>query len=91
MVDGTVPLNTIAVMAVPEQTFCEDGVAITSGEGLTTKVAVTAVPGQPSAIGVMVNVTVTGDNVVLTNEPLISPEPLAAIPVTVAVLLLVQL
>jgi len=79
------------VIALPEQTFCDDGVATASGEGLTSTAAAMEAPGQPLAIGVMVNVTVTGDNVVLTNEPLIFPEPLAAIPVTVAVLFLVQL
>ena len=54
-------------------------------------VAVIGVPTQPLAVGVIVNVTVTGDVVVLDNEPLISPLPLAAIPVTVPVLFLVQL
>ena len=49
------------------------------------------VPGQPLAAGVMVNVTVTGAAVVLVNEPLIFPLPLAAIPVTATVLFLVQL
>ena len=39
----------------------------------------------------MVNVTVIGAKVVLVNEPLILPAPLAAIPVTVATLSLVQL
>ena len=39
----------------------------------------------------MVNVTVTAALVVLVNAPLILPEPLAAIPVTVPVLSLVQL
>ena len=39
----------------------------------------------------MVNVTVTGEFVVLFRMPLILPEPLAAIPVTVATLSLVQL
>ena len=48
-------------------------------------------PGHPLAVGVMVNVTVTGALVVLVNEPLILPEPLAAMPVTVPVLSLVQL
>ena len=48
-------------------------------------VAVTGVPEQPFASGVMVNVTVTSDPVVLVSDPLISPEPLAAIPVTSAV------
>ena len=44
------------------------------------------VPGHPFAVGVMVNVTVTGADVVLVNEPLMLPVPLAAIPVTEAVL-----
>ena len=39
----------------------------------------------------MVNVTVTGALVVLVNEPLIFPALLAAIPVTAAVLSLIQL
>ena len=38
----------------------------------------------------MVKVTVIGAKVVLVNEPLILPAPLAAIPVTVTVLSLVQ-
>ena len=49
------------------------------------------VPGQPLAVGVIVNVTVIGALVVLVKVPLILPDPLAAIPVTVAVLSLVQL
>ena len=48
-------------------------------------------PGHPFAVGVIVNVTVTGAGVVLVNIPLISPVPFAAIPVTVPVLSLVQL
>ena len=48
------------------------------------------VPGQPLAVGVIVNVTVTGAVVVLVNEPLMFPVPLAAIPVTVPVLFLVH-
>ena len=63
----------------------------TVGIGLTTTVAVIAAPVQPLAVGVMVNVTVTGAVVVLVSVPLISPEPLAAIPVTATVLSLVQL
>ena len=48
-------------------------------------------PGQPLAVGIMVKVTVTGALVVLVNVPLISPDPLPAIPVTVIMLSLVQL
>lgn len=54
-------------------------------------VAVVDVPGQLLAVGVMVKVTVTGVLVVLVNKPLMVPLPLAARPVTVAVLSLVQL
>src|SRR5258705_9487436 len=61
------------------------------GVGFTTTVAVLAVPGQPLAVGIMVKVTVICALVVLVNEPLILPLPLAAIPVTVPVLFLVQL
>lgn len=53
-------------------------------------VAVIGAPGQLLAVGVMVKVTVTGAVVVLVSEPLILPEPLAAMPVTVAVLFLVH-
>jgi hypothetical protein len=66
-------------------------VATAFGVGLTNTVAVIEVPGQPFAVGVMVNVTVTGADVVFVSVPLILPLPLAAIPVTVAVLFLVQL
>ena len=65
--------------------------AVASGVGFTSTVAVIAAPGHPLAVGVMVNVTVIGEAVVLVNAPLISPEPAAAIPVTVPVLSLVQL
>jgi hypothetical protein len=59
--------------------------------GFTTTVAVEAAPVQPLAVAVMVNVTVTGADVVFVSAPEISPLPLAAIPVTVPVLFLVQL
>ena len=71
--------------------ICDDGVATASGVGFTNTVAVVDGPGQPLAVGVIVNVTVTGVIVVLVNAPLISPAPLAAIPVTATVLSLVQL
>ncbi len=61
------------------------------GIGFTKTVAVIGVPVQPLAVGVIVKVTVTGAVVVLVSVPLISPLPLAAIPVTVPpVLFLVQ-
>ena len=64
---------------------------IAFGVGFTSTVALIAVPVQPPAVGVIVKVTVTGALLVLVSVPLISPLPLAAIPVTVPVLSLVQL
>jgi len=61
------------------------------GVGLTNTFAVTGVPEQPLAVGVMVKVTVTGLLVVFVNVPEIFPLPLPAIPVTLPVLSLVQL
>ena len=46
---------------------------------------------QPLAVGVTVNVTTIAADEVLTSVPVIFPLPLAAIPVTLAVLFLVQL
>jgi hypothetical protein len=91
VVPATLPVNTIVVMVLPLHIVWVDGVAMALGVGLTNTVAVIGVPGQPFAVGVIVNVTVTGVNVVLVNVPVILPEPLAVIPVTVAVLFLVQL
>jgi hypothetical protein len=85
------PLRTIVVIAIPEHTVCDDGVATAPGVGFTNTDAVIGVPGQPLAVGVMVKVTVTGAAVVLVKVPLISPDPLDAIPVTATVLSLVQL
>ena len=78
------------MIAVPEQMVCEAGAAITLGVGLTNTVAVVLGPLQPLADGVIVNVTVIGAKVVLVSDPLILPVPLAAMPVTVTVLFLVQ-
>jgi len=74
---------------VPEQMVCVAGV--TEAPGLTVTLAVIGAPAQPFAVGVIVNATVTGALVVFVSEPVIFPEPLAAIPVTAAVLSLVQL
>ena len=79
------------MIVAPEQIVCDGGVATASGVGFTSTVAVVVRPVQPLDDGVIVNVTVTGALVVLVNAPLMSPEPLAAMPVTVAVLSLVQL
>lgn len=64
---------------------------LTVGVGFTSTVALIGAPAQPFALGVIVKVTVTGAFVVLVSVPLILPVPLAAIPVTVPVLFLVQL
>ena len=87
----TFPVNEMVVIVPPEQIVWEEGVATAFGVGFTNTVAVIGVPGQPLAVGVIVKVTVTGAFVVFVNEPLIFPEPLAATPVTVPVLSLVQL
>ena len=78
------------LIEVAEQMVCEAGVATAFGVGLTKTVAVIAAPGQPFAVGVIVNVTVTGALVVLVKEPDMLPEPEAAIPVTATALSLVQ-
>ena len=74
------------MIEAPEHIVCDGGVATAFGVGLTSTVAVVVGPGHPLAVGVIVNVTVTGAAVVLVNAPLISPAPLAAIPVTATVL-----
>ncbi len=79
------------MIGVPVQTVCEAGVATAFGMGFTVMFTVAGGPLQPLAVGVMVKVTTTGAFVVLVSVPLILPVPLAAIPVTVAVLFLVQL
>ena len=81
----TAPDKAIVVIA-PEQIVCDEGVATAVGVGLTSTVAVIAVPGQLFADGVIVKVTVIGALVVLVSEPEMSPLPLAAMPVTVPVL-----
>ncbi len=86
-VPATLPLSTIVVIAEPEQMVWLDGVATAFGIGFTTTVALNAGPGQPLAVGVIVNVTVTAALVVLVSVPDIAvPDPLAAMPVTVATL-----
>ena len=77
-VPATLPVNTIVVIAEPEQIVCEDGVATAFGTGFTTTVAVTGVPGQLLADGVMVKVTVTGALVVLVKVPVV--KLVAAVP-----------
>ena len=90
----TVLVNTIVVIGTPEHTVCDAGVAVATGVGLTTTVAVMDGPVQVTPplvkLGVMVKVTVMGADVVLVSVPVMFPAPLAAIPVTVTVLFLVQ-
>jgi hypothetical protein len=90
VVPGVALVFTIVVIVEPEQIVCEDGVALATGDGFTRTVAVTGTPGQLFAVGVIVKVTVIGEAVVFVSIPLISPVPLAAIPVTVTVLFLVH-
>ena len=85
-------LNTICVIVAPEQIVCVNGVADAANPAFTSTVAVIGAPIQPLAVGVIVNVTVTGDAVVFVKAPvMLLPDPLVAIPVIVAVLFLVQL
>jgi len=91
VVPVTFPVNAMVAIELAEQIVCEDGVATALGVGFTSTVAVIDAPGQPLAAGVIVKVTVTGALVVFVITPLMSPLPLAGIPVTVIVLFLVQL
>jgi hypothetical protein len=84
----TDPVKLTAAVGAPLHTTWLAG-WLTNWSGITVTVAVTGLPGQ-GPTGVMIKLTVTGAVVVLVNEPLILPEPLAAIPVAVPVLSLVQ-
>jgi hypothetical protein len=83
-------LNAIVVIVAPEKIVCDNGVADAAVAAFTSTVAVIGAPVQPLAVGVIVNVTVIGDVVLFVNTPVISPDPLVAIPVTGTVLSLVQ-
>ena len=91
VVPETGPEGMIVLIALPEQMVCVAGVAIPLGVGFTITVAVNVVPVQLFAEGVNVKVTVTGAFVVLVKLPVMSPVPLAAMPVTLPVLSRVQL
>jgi hypothetical protein len=79
------------LIPAPEQIVCVDGdTEILPGPGVTFTLAVMGVPEHPFTEGVMVNVTVTGELVVLVNVPVMLPVPEDAIPVTEAVLFLVH-
>jgi hypothetical protein len=83
----------IVEIFAPEQTVWEVGVPLTETEEVVTvAVEVIAVPLHPLKLGVIVKVTVVFEiRVVFVNRPAILPVPLAAMPVTVDVLFLVQL
>jgi hypothetical protein len=49
----TLLVNAIDV-ALPEQIVCDDGVAVTTGAGLTVITTVIGVPAHPFAVGVIV-------------------------------------
>jgi hypothetical protein len=49
-----VPLLKLTVVVAPEHKLCAVGVAVIVGIGLTVTVAVTGVPAQPPALGVIV-------------------------------------
>ena len=84
-------LNTMVVIATSEQTVWVDGVATAIGSVSTITVAVIGSPTHPPAlVGVIVKVTVCGTPVRLVSVPDMFPVPLAAIPVTLIVLSLVQ-
>ena len=91
VVPAILPFNTTCAMVAPEQIVCVNGVATAFGIGFTNTVAVIGAPVTPLAVGVMVNVTVMGPVVVFVKAPMMLPVPVAAIPVTEAVLSLVQL
>ena len=66
--------------AVPEQTVCEDGVAVTTGVGFTVMVTVIGVPEQPPAVGVIVYIAVPATVEVAVSvwamvEPLLEDAP----------------
>ena len=87
-------LKLIVAIAFPEQTVCVAGAAVTVGIGVTVTSTVTGIVEiQPSSeVAYSVNVVVCAVLVVLLSVPEIGePLPLAAIPVTFAVLFLVQL
>lgn len=73
VVPDTLPVSPMDVL-LPEQMVCVEGVAVTTGIGLTVTVTVTGVPEQPLAVGVMVYTAVPGelpvaDNVCATEVP----------------------
>jgi hypothetical protein len=53
-VPGTLPVNTIVVMAEPEQIVCDDGVAVASGIGFTVTVMQLLLAVQATLLSVLV-------------------------------------
>src|SRR5665647_3443645 len=94
VVTAFIPLlvvRTIGVMVPLLHMVWLAGVATAIGSGCTSTVAVLASPGQPfPLVGMIVNVAVRSVPVRFLRVPLISPVPLAAMPVTLTVLSLVQ-
>jgi hypothetical protein len=79
-------------MAVPEQTVCVAGVALTVGLGFTIIVAIVVLEHPAPVDAVIVNIVVCCVLVLLVKVPEIGePVPLVAIPVRLTVLSLVQL
>jgi hypothetical protein len=83
--------NTYVASVAGDYTVKVTTSGCTSASSAITTVAVIGVPEQPFTVGVIVKVTFTNELVVLVSVPVISPAPLAAIPVTDPVLFLVQL
>lgn len=90
-VPETFPLKFIDVMLLSEQMVCEAGFMLRLGVGLIKTGMLIGIPTQPFAVGVIVKVVVEGDVVLFVKLPLMLPLPLAAIPIMVEVLSLVQL
>ena len=84
----TVPLKLTAAIGYPAQTVWSAG-SVTVGNGLTVMVNVCGVPGQPVKSGVTVMVAICVETTLAALNVAILPVPLAAKPITV--LLLVQL
>jgi hypothetical protein len=85
-------VTVTAPMAIPEQTVCEAGDALTVGAGFTTTCTVVDVEVQVPAVAVTVNVVVCCTLVILVNVPVIlAAVPLLAMPVRFVVLSLFQL
>lgn len=83
-------VSAMGVIVDAEQIVCVVGVAVAFTLGFTNTVAVTGVPWQVAAVGVMVYVTKTGAVVLFTNVPRGLPVPLAGLLPPIKVLSLVH-